>query len=110
VIGVVWNICHLSSVQPAGQQHLALIIKNNHAQRSAQQHQRLILGGIRMPVRRHIRIRAHGIEKPVAGIIVARVQIEVLAPPRGGGSFGSQPVKEVGSKHTDIGHVHGPSS
>jgi len=87
---------------------LALRVEDHHAEKPAQQHKRLVLGGREVAVRGHIGIGAHGVEEPVAGMIIRGVQVEILPPPRRRGGGGSEPVHECGIKQANAGR-HGPT-
>src|SRR6185369_1825169 len=47
-----------------------------------------------MAMRTDVRIRFHGVQKPVTAEVVGRVEVEVLAPPRVFPGLGGKPVEQ----------------
>ncbi len=78
-------------------------VEDDGPELSAQQDEGFVLGGIRMAVGLDIGVRAQGVEKPLAGIVVRGVQIEILAPPGHGGGLGGEPVQKSGIENADRG-------
>ena len=74
--------------------------KNDDAQPPAQADDALVLGRIEVAVRRHVGTRLDGIEQAMAGIVVGRMEIEILAQarrlPRFGAKFGKQGLVDDG--------------
>ena len=70
------------------------IVELHQTDAPAQHDVGLVLVRVEMPVGRNVGVGHQGVEQAVAGMVVARVEVAVLAPARAGGGFGADRVEQ----------------
>ena len=98
------HVRDLARTEHVGGHDLAGLVEDHRAELPAQQNERFILGRVGMAVRLDIGIRAHRVEKALAGIFVRGVQVGILAPPRRGRGLGRKSVQKRGIEDADGAH------